>query len=301
MIALVVHGGAWDIPDEMVKSHREGCRKALLEGWKILEHGGSAVDAVEATIKVFEDDPTFDAGRGSFMNALGEIELDASIMNGTTFRAGAVAAVQNIRHPITLARKVMEESEHVLLVGLGAIRFAKEVGVEQCSLDELLVDRELQRWKDLQGRETFSTKEAFQKKHPMGTVGCVALDSKGTIVVGTSTGGTPNKYPGRVGDSPLIGCGTYADSTIGGVSATGWGEAIIKVVLAKTVINLMEWHDGNPQKAAEEGIRILEKKAQGNGGVIVLNRGGKIGCAHNTPRMARGLMTSTMKEPEVKV
>ncbi len=135
----------------------------------------------------------------------------------------------------------------------------------------------------------------------MGTVGCVALDGKGTIVVGTSTGGTPNKYPGRVGDSPLIGCGTYVDSTIGGVSTTGWGEAIIKVVLAKTVVDLIRWHGGDSQKAAEEGIHLLESKAQGDGGVIVLNREGKIGCAHNTPRMARGFMTAMMKEPEVKV
>lgn len=301
MISLILHGGALDIPQELLAAHRDGLAAALNVGWEILSHGGLAVDAVEKAINVLEDDPTFDAGRGSHMNALGEIELDASIMNGSILRAGGVASVQNIRHPISLARKVMDESEHVLLVGIGAVRFAKEKGIEQCHPDELFVDRELQRWKQIQAQKTFSTKDTFEKKEEFGTTGAVAIDREGTIVAGTSTGGTPNKYPGRVGDSALIGCGTYADNATGGVSCTGWGEAIIEVVLAKTVIDLMDRNGGQPQAAADQGIRLLAMKAEGLGGVILLNKDGNIGYAFNTPRMARAYRTSEMSELVVEV
>lgn len=301
MVALIVHGGAWDIPDDLLEAHRRGCLQAISVGWDILRNGGSAVDAVEQSVKVLEDDPVFDAGRGSHLNALGEIELDASIMNGTTFRCGAVAAVQNIRNPITLARKVMEESEHILLVGKGALRFALEHGIPQCSHSELLVGRELERWKELQRRKKYSTKEPFRKKMASDTVGAVALDHDGVICAGTSTGGTPNKYPGRVGDSPLIGSGTYADSSIGGVSTTGWGEAMIKVVMAKTVIDHLQRNDGNPQSAAEHGIDILKHKADGDGGVIVLTPKGTFGVAFNTPRMARAYVNESMSSPVVAV
>jgi len=302
MISLVVHGGAWDISDDLVEPHRKGIAEALKAGWGILKEGGSAVDAVERAITLMEDNVTFDAGKGSFLNAVGEVELDASIMHGRTFRAGAVAAVQNIRNPIQLARKIMEESEHVLLVGMGATRFAREQGIKTCDPDYLITARELERWRDLQADGTFKTKDSFRrKKHPSDTVGAVAMDREGNIVSGTSTGGTPNKYPGRVGDSPLIGCGTYADNAIGGVSTTGWGEAIIKVVMAKTVIDLMEWNGNDPGKAVEDGLKILERKAAGYGGVIALNNAGKIAIAYNTPRMARAYMTAEMKTPFVAV
>ncbi|MEE9288000.1 MAG: isoaspartyl peptidase/L-asparaginase [Bacteroidota bacterium] len=301
MISLIVHGGAWNIPQELVASHREGLARALNVGWEILLARGSAVDAVERTINALEDDPTFDAGKGSFLNALGEIELDASIMNGSVVRAGAVAAVPNIRYPISLARKVMDESEHLLLSGMGAVRFAKEKGIEQCQPDDLLVDREIARWRRIQGQSTFSTKEVFKKDEKLGTVGAVAIDDQRTIVAGTSTGGTPNKYPGRVGDSALIGCGTYADSGAGGVSCTGWGEGIIKVVLAKTTIDLMEQNGWPPQAAADWGIRLLARKTEGLGGMIVLDKEGKVGWAFNTPRMARAHRTSEMSEPVVEV
>ncbi|MDD8018918.1 MAG: isoaspartyl peptidase/L-asparaginase [Bacteroidota bacterium] len=294
MISFIVHGGAWDIPDEMLDAHYQGVKNALEIGWHILSNGGSGVDAVEKAIRYLEDDPTFDAGRGSFVNALGEIELDASIMNGTSFRCGAIASVQNIRNPISLARLIMDKSEHVLITGMGAVRFALENGMQQCKSDDLLVGRELQRWKDLQGKSTFSTKDAFKKKLPSDTVGAIALDKNGIIVSGTSTGGTPNKYPGRVGDSPLIGCGTYADSSVGGVSCTGWGEAIIKVALAKTIVDQMEINGDDPEVAAKIGIDRLQKKADGFGGVIVLNKNGVPAVAFNTPRMARAYRTSEM-------
>ena len=302
MISLVVHGGAWDIPDDLVDAHREGVHRALKAGWSILHKGGTAVDAVESAIMMLEDDDTFDAGRGSFINAAGEIELDASIMNGKTFRAGAVAAVQNVKNPIRLARKIMDESEHILLVGMGATRFAREHGVRTCGQDDLITNRELERWREAQGRKQHSTRDAFRrKKVPVDTVGAVALDHFGNIASGTSTGGTPNKYPGRVGDSPLIGCGTYADNTVGGVSTTGWGEAMIMVVMAKTVIDLMDRNGGDPDKAVHDGLKILERKADGYGGLIAINNEGRIGITYNTPRMARAYMTSELKAPFVAI
>lgn len=302
MIALVVHGGAWDIPDELVDAHRHGVQQSLKAGWGILGKGGSAVDAVEAAIRWMEDDETFDAGRGSFINAAGEVELDASIMNGKSFRAGAVAAVQNIKNPISLARSVMEESDIVFLVGIGATRFAREHGIPTCRPDDLITNRELERWREEQRRGWQPTKEAYRRKRmPVGTVGAIAIDRGGTLVSGTSTGGAPNKYPGRVGDSPIIGAGTYADNAIGAVSVTGWGEAMMKVVMAKTVIDLMERYNGDAEKAAREGVKILSRKVEGFGGVIALTRRGDIGISFNTRRMARGYMSSDMKAPFVEV
>ncbi len=301
MISLILHGGAWNIPNEIVGAHRNGVSLALEKGWKILERGGHALDAIEQTIRSMEDDPIFDAGKGSFLNELGEIELDASIMNGTSLKCGAIAAAQNIRNPISLARMVMEKSENVLLTGLGAVRFAKEHGMPVCRNDDLLVPRELKRWKELQQSKSFSPKDSFRADLPSDTVGAIAMDEKGNIAAGTSTGGTPNKHPGRVGDSPLIGCGTYADSQVGGVSCTGWGEGIIKVVLAKTVIDHMEMSGADGDAAALFGIERLKKKVDGYGGIIVLDKNGRPSVAFNTPRMARAYRTSEMNAPFVEV
>ncbi|MFI5251056.1 MAG: isoaspartyl peptidase/L-asparaginase family protein [Bacteroidota bacterium] len=302
MLSLVVHGGAWNIPDDLVEAHRNGVTNALNYGWEVLKKGGSSIDAVEQVVRILEDDDTFDAGLGSHLNAAGQVELDASIMNGKTFRCGAVACVHNIRNPITLARKIMEESEHILLVGNGAERFALEHGIRLCSVDELLITREVDRWKQSQGKKDFSTKDAFRMDDKAGdTVGCVAMDRDGTICAGTSTGGTFNKYPGRVGDSPLIGCGTYADNSIGGVSTTGWGEAMIKIVMAKTVIDLMEQKQGDVESAAQTGIQMLQKKVDGFGGVIAMNTKGEIAVAFNTSRMARAYMNGAMSIPFIAV
>jgi len=302
MISLVVHGGAWDIPDELVDAHREGVRQALREAWGLLKHGGTAIDAVEAAIRYMEDDETFDAGRGSFMNQSGEVELDASIMNGENLRAGAVAAVQNVKNPISLARTIMEQSDHVLLVGTGAARFAREHKVKMCKPDDLITIRELDRWREAMRHTRYSARDSFMHKQvATDTVGAVALDEQGNIAAGTSTGGTPNKYPGRVGDSPLIGSGLYADNSIGGVSTSGWGESLARVVMAKTVIDLMERNGGDPESAVRDGIRILERKVDGLGGIISLTKKGSIGIAYNTPRMARGHMNSKMKTPVVAI
>ena len=301
MVSLVVHGGAWNIPDTFVEAHRRGVQHALMVGMAVLNDGGTAVDAVEASIIIMEDDETFDAGTGSLLNAAGEIELDASMMDGKSFRAGAIAAVQNVRNPITLARKIMEESEHILLVGKGAVRFAKEHGVKTCTQDELITENAILLWRKAQKKRPALSKDAFRKKIPMDTVGAVALDRFGNIASGSSTGGTPNKFPGRVSDAPMIGAGMYADNAVGGVSTTGWGEAMMKVVLAKSVIDFMDRNGNDPEKAAKEGIQILERKVNGYGGIIALNLEGKIGIAYDTPRMARGYMTSEMREPWVAV
>lgn len=302
MTALVLHGGAWDIPDDVVDAHVEGIRAAMKTGWAVLHKGGSAVEAVEMAIRAMEDDETFDAGKGSFLNLSGEVELEAGIMNGRNLRAGAAAGVQNIRNPISLARTIMEKSEHVLLAGIGASRFAREHGVQLCKEDDLIVDREIIRWRDAQAGKHGGAKHSVKKKKAGGdTVGAVALDKAGNLASGTSSGGTPNKHPGRIGDSPLIGCGTFADNESAAVATSGWGEGLMRIVLAKTVADLMGRHEGDPSRAAREGIDLLHRKVDGYGGVIALDPHGRIGIAFNTPRMARGYITTEMKAPVVEI
>ncbi|NIV38920.1 MAG: peptidase T, partial [Anaerolineae bacterium] len=220
----IVHGGAGDIPAELHEAHLQGVRRAVEAGWELLETGGSAMDAVEVAITIMEDDEAFDAGRGSFLNADGQVELDAGFMDGTGLQVGAVASVQFIQNPIQLARTVMEKSKHVLLVGQGAQRFAHKMGFASCALTDLAVPREFERWQKTLFGKTSSAREVSNL--PSDTVGCVALDRAGHIAAGTSTGGTPNKMPGRVGDVPMVGCGFYADDQIGGASSTGEGENI---------------------------------------------------------------------------
>ncbi|MBP1654519.1 MAG: Asparaginase [Bacteroidetes bacterium] len=302
MISLIVHGGAWDIPDSLVEPHRKGVAEALRVGWEILTSGGPAAEAIEAAIMAMEDDETFDAGRGSFINAVGEVELDASIMDGRNLRAGSVAAVQNVKNPIRLARKIMDVGEQVMLVGIGATRFAKQHKIPTCSPDSLVTARELERWKDIQASDKFSTIDAFQHgKLPSDTVGAVAMDKHGNLASGTSTGGTPNKHPGRVGDSPIIGSGTYADNKFGAVSCTGWGESIMRVVLAKSVVDQIEINGGDVDKAVRHGLYLLETRVKGYGGLIAISRDGRVSTVHNTPRMARGYITAEMQRPVVEV
>ena len=287
--ALIVHGGAWDIPDDQVGAHLNGCRRAAEIGWGLLREGASAIVAVEAAARVLEDDPTFDAGYGACLNAAGEVELDALIMDGATLNAGSVAAVQRVRNPISLARLVMEKSEHVLLVAKGAERFGRDHGIPMCKPEELLTGRELERWRLLRGMNDWRTSRAYGDVYT-GTVGAVARDERGNIAAATSTGGTPNKLPGRVGDSPLIGCGAYADNQTGGVSATGWGESLMKVVISKTTCDLIA-RGLDAQRAAEAAIQVLDERVKGLGGVIVVDALGRIGAAHNTPRMAHAYVT----------
>jgi L-asparaginase / beta-aspartyl-peptidase len=299
MISLIVHGGAWEIPDDAVAAHRDGVLKAVKAGWAVLSDGGSAADAVERAVRTMEDDETFNAGRGSVLNAAGETEMDASMMEGKSYRAGAVAAIQRISHPVSVARLIMEKSEHVLLVGLGAARFAQEHGIAISGKDALITQKQLLLWRQAQGQPRAGrwAGSAKKKRPAHDTVGAVALDKKGLIVSAASTGGTPNKYPGRVGDSPLVGSGIYADNNIGGAVATGAGEEIIRVVLVKSVIDLMERNGGDPESAARAGIELLDRKVHGQGGIIVMNNKGQVSVACNTTRMARAYMTSGMKSP----
>ncbi len=353
---LLIHGGAWAMPDDAVETHQRGICMALAAGWAALSRGGTAVDAVEAAVTVMEDDDTFDAGRGSFLTRDGRVQLDALLMDGATLRTGGVACVERLRNPIQAARLVLDKSPHVYFVGTGAERFATQHGMRLVDNTELIVPRERERLMTFQRAEaaglpdtTFAgspepedslkpnaspstaistapkrsgetrssavTESAdpalaetqvdqvieqglpseLQIQDPTlyshDTVGAVALDRYGDIAAGTSTGGTLSKAPGRVGDSSLIGCGCYADIQSAAVSLTGWGEPIMKLVLGKWAVDRVA-AGASPQEAASAAIDYLYTRLGGHGGIILLAPDGRVGLAHNTPRMAWGLATS---------
>jgi len=286
----VVHGGAWAMPDDMVDAHIRGVNNALAAGWRVLEAGGTALDAVEEAVVIMEDDETFDAGRGSFLNRDGRVQLDALIMDGSTLRAGGVGCVEHLRNPVRAARKILSESPHVYFVGEGAEKFAAAHGVPLCKNEELIIPREVERLRAYQaeanshGNELFAP-ETDDASISHDTVGALALDRNGNIAAATSTGGTLNKAPGRLGDSSLIGCGCYADNLSAAASTTGWGEPIMKLVLAKWTADRIA--AGNlPEWSAQEAMNYLKQRVNGHGGIIVLSPDGHFGIAHNTPRMA---------------
>ena len=286
--ALAIHGGAWNIPDDSVEAHRRGLVVPLTRGFDALRKGASALDVVELVVRLLEDDPTFNAGRGSRLNGDGTLEMDASVMEGTKRRAGAVAAIGGVRHPVSVARRVMEDSPHVLLVGAGARRFAKRTGAEMCTTASLLVGRERERFVAIRGGDrSLVTTEFSPRAKPHGTVGAVALDRKGRLAAATSTGGTQDKAAGRVGDSAIIGGGTYADNRRGAASCTGWGEPILRAVLAKTAVDALSRGRG-PELASRAALRELARLS-GFGGLILVDRFGRACAAFNTPRMARGI------------
>jgi L-asparaginase / beta-aspartyl-peptidase len=296
---LVVHGGAWAMPDDMVQAHLHGVRNALVAGWRVLERGGPALDAVEEAVVIMEDDATFDAGRGSFLNRDGKVQLDALIMDGSTLRAGGVGCVERLKNPIRAARKILSESPHVYFVAEGAEQFAAEHGVALCRNEDLVVAREVERlrqYQELAARGSANDGEdLFAPSISHDTVGAVALDRNGNIAAATSTGGTLNKAPGRLGDSSLIGCGCYADNLSAAASTTGWGEPIMKLVLAKWTADRVS--AGNlPEWAAQEAMNYLKQRLNGHGGIIVLNAQGQFGIAHNTPRMAWACKTAKKEE-----
>ena len=302
-IGIIVHGGAWDIPRELHADHEAGCRAAAEAGWTILAAGGSALDAVEAAVRVMEDHPVFDAGLGSHLNRDGVVELDAGMMDGRTLMAGAVASVTHIANPISLARRVLHDSEHVFLVGAGAERFAAEAGIPLCEPAELVVERERRLWDERrrtkdEGRTTEDDRRAaFEAAGRVGadTVGAVAIDAAGNLAVGNSTGGTSFKHPGRVGDTPIIGCGLYADNTMGAAACTGWGEQIMKTVLAKTTVDQIALL-GSATDAANVAIAYFRHRIGGLGGVICISPTGQIGYAHSTPYLAHAYRTEGMAE-----
>jgi L-asparaginase / beta-aspartyl-peptidase len=296
--AIVVHGGAWAIPDDEWKTHKDGVVRATRTGWNVVNDGGSALEAVEAAIVVLEDDPAFDAGTGSVLCRDGRIEMDAALMDGRDLGVGSVACVREVKNPILLAREVLK-SEHVLLVGEGAHRFAWERGMTPCDPSVLVVERERRRLseflkstRDMDPREPFGHPAA-----PTGTVGAVAIDRGGNVAAGGSTGGTPGKRPGRIGDTPIPGAGLYADNRAGGAACTGWGEGILRIGLARNAVTNLR--DAAAQDAAWLAIRELDDRIQGRGGVVILSRDGSIGYAFNTPRMAVAFMDGELGEPRV--
>ena len=282
------------MPDDAVVAHENGMANALAAGYALLEKGASAVDAVEAAVAVMEEDDTFDAGRGSFLTQDGRVQMDALLMNGANLRTGGVACVERLRNPIRAARLVLDLSPHVYFVGTGAERFARQNGMALVDNTELIVPRERERLMAFQKAELGGARDTTFSG-PLDshdTVGAVALDADGNIAAGTSTGGTLSKAPGRVGDSSLIGCGCYADNLSAAVSLTGWGEPIMKLVLGKWAVDRVA-AGASPEKAARAAIDYLFERLGGHGGIILLGPDGRVGIAHNTPRMAWGLQTST--------
>ncbi|HEY7366645.1 MAG TPA: isoaspartyl peptidase/L-asparaginase [Methylomirabilota bacterium] len=287
--AIIVHGGAGADPVEGRDELRDGVQAAALAGWRRLGEGGNAVDAVETAVRVLEDHPRFNAGRGSVLTTAGTVEMDASIMEGDRLRCGAVGAVSRIANPVTLARRIMEDGRHVLLVAHGALDFARTTGVPECDPETLITERQRQRHREARVRAGAGG----------GTVGAVALDRRGTVAAATSTGGIAGKLPGRVGDSAVIGCGTYADSTLGGASCTGDGEAIIRVVLARRALEYLKEAD-DADYAARVAVDLLVEEGGGKGGLILVDWRGRLGWAHSTPLMPVAWMSPALSEPRVE-
>jgi beta-aspartyl-peptidase (threonine type) len=282
--AIIVHGGAWDIPDDLVDGHIKGCDRAALQGRAALERDGSALDAVEEAVVVMEEDEIFDAGRGSVLNQIGQVEMDAVIMDGESLRSGAVAALRHILNPVRVARRLMDKTEFSMVVGDGALKFALANGFEECSEDDLLVGRELEDYHEFLRTGVLRTREHFEGER-RDTVGACAIDKSGHVACATSTGGIPRKIAGRVGDSPLVGSGAYADDRTGAASATGWGDKIMAAVLSKSSLDLLA-KTRDPNAACREAIEMMKMRVGGHGGLIMVDSSGRLGYHFNTPRMA---------------
>ena len=282
--AIVIHGGAGTVirentPKELQEKYEDKLREALEVGYSILEQGGNSIDAVEETIKILEDSELFNAGRGSVLTNEETAEMDASIMTGQDLNAGAVATLKIIKNPISAARAVMEKSKHVFLSGEGAENFAKEVGLETISNDYFIIENQLKQIRRI-------------KDNKYGTVGCVAIDKSGNITAGTSTGGMMNKKWNRIGDVPVIGAGTYANNKTCGISATGWGEYFIRNVVAYDISAMMEYKNKTLIDAARISIHNKVGKMGATGGVIGIDKNGKVMMEFNSPGMYRGYKTN---------
>ncbi len=295
-ITLVIHGGAGTIKRENMTPEREKAyhaklQQALDSGYSVLERGGKSLDAVIAAIKVMENSPLFNAGKGAVFNSEGRNELDASIMDGSNLMAGAVAGVTTIKNPITAAYAVMTKSEHVMMIGDGAEKFAREQNLEIVDPSYFFDSLRYKQW--IKAKEAEADREAllidpYTKDKKFGTVGAVALDQYGNIAAGTSTGGMTNKKYGRVGDAPIIGAGTYADNASCGVSATGWGEYFIRLAVAHDIASLVKYTDLSLQEAADSVVMKKVPHLGGDGGIIALDRQGNISMTFNTAGMYRG-------------
>ncbi len=279
--AIVVHGGAWNIPPDHLPPHREGCLLAARVGYAEYERCASALDAVVTAVRYLEDDPTFDAGVGSVLGRDGLPELDSGIMDGAELRFSGVVGIHHFANPILIARAVLEDERHCLLSGDGAEIFAREHGFEECDPEALILDRERAAWERHRSGD-FDLKEKFTRSSD--TAGAVALDGEGNLAAGNSTGGISFKHPGRIGDSALPGCGVYADNRYGACCCTGWGEQIMRLVLAKGVVDDLE-RGSTPEKAARSAPARLNRFENGRGGLIILTLTGRAATRNNTPRM----------------
>ncbi len=291
--SLIIHGGAGALEqikrEENEAEFKESIYRILEHGRHILAKGGSALDVVEQCAAQLEDDPLYNAGRGSVLNEYGEVEMDAAIMDGKTFEAGAVAGITSIKNPTVLARQVLEKSEHVMLIGKGAREFAKFCGLPRMDNDYFVIDTRVRQWKEAQKMGGMMLDhEAAKPSQKLGTIGAVARDSAGNLAAATSTGGIVNKRWGRVGDSPIIGAGVFADNETCAVSATGYGEQFQRTVLCKMIADFVYFRDMDAQAAAGAGIDYLVNKVQGLGGVIVIDRTGKCAAGHSTSGMIYG-------------
>jgi beta-aspartyl-peptidase (threonine type) len=306
---IVVHGGAGTWQPERSQPGISGVKTAAKTGFDILKKGGSALDSVMEAVAAMEDADTFNAGYGSSLNIEKKVEMEASIMDGKTLKAGAAGLLRDIRNPVRLARIVMEKTDHVFIVGEGAEKLAEMTHLERRNpVTELRLKYYSQQKKRLLGGESELPKLAeLVREHPelfvLDTVGAVGLDEQGNVAAATSTGGFPLKFPGRIGDSPLIGCGTYADNLVGACSTTGVGEIAIRLVLAKTVCFYME-SGKTAQDAAELAVKLVNTRmpAEYNSmGMITVDMHGRIGAAHNSPNMCWAYLTPEMMEPRASL
>ncbi|XP_050932743.1 isoaspartyl peptidase/L-asparaginase isoform X2 [Lates calcarifer] len=281
---VVVHGGAWTIPDELAEASVNGVKAAACEGFSVLKRGGNAVDAVEAAVRAMEDNTVFNAGHGAALNTDGEVELDAIIMDGRTLASGAVSCVKNIANPVSLARAVMEKTAHIMLTGRGANMFAESIGIVTVPTETLVTEYEMKEWEKHKNYVT-GVMEDFNSQWAHDTVGAVAVDCAGNVACATSTGGIRNKMVGRVGDSPIIGSGGYADNFTGAVSCTGHGESILKVTLARLILSHIE-QGKSVADASQLSLQYMGDRVQGAGGAIVVSPSGKWAATFTTERMA---------------
>lgn len=300
---IVIHGGAGTIlkenmTDSLENAYKEKLKEAISAGYEILKNGGTSLDAVTHAINVMEDSPLFNAGKGAVFTHEGRNELDASIMDGATLNAGAVAGVRHIRNPINLARDVMAKSEHVMLYGAGAEEFARILGYKMMDTTYFYtqnryesLQRVLEKEKSINEKKV-SFEDPYIKNSKFGTVGCAALDKHGNLAAGTSTGGMTNKRWNRIGDSPIIGAGTYANNATCAVSSTGWGEFFIRSVVAYDISALMEYKGMSLQDAAKEVIQKKVPALGGDGGIVAIDKDGNVAMEFNTSGMYRASMNS---------
>nr|XP_046256947.1 isoaspartyl peptidase/L-asparaginase [Scatophagus argus]XP_046256948.1 isoaspartyl peptidase/L-asparaginase [Scatophagus argus] len=281
---VVVHGGAWAIPDELAQASMDGVKVAAREGFSVLKTGGSALDAVEAAVRTLEDNSVFNAGHGATLNSDGGVELDAIIMDGRTLASGAVSSVKNIANPVSLARAVMEKTAHSMLTSRGANLFAESIGMPTVPTEALVSEYERKEWEKHKSYVT-GVREEFNSQWVHDTVGAVAVDSAGNVACATSTGGIRNKMVGRVGDSPIIGSGGYADNFSGAVSCTGHGESILKVTLARLILSHVE-QGKSVAESSQLSLQYMADRVRGAGGSIVVSPSGQWAATFTTERMA---------------